>query len=133
MIWDDKENSESDDWGTYTHERTALFDFLGESRISGVMLIGGDIHCSRLLRYETEQQVGYPLHQMIVSPIHNGTIPSLNVSHPDLIEGAAVPHVWLRLEVDATQQPATLHAQWVQMDGRKMWDITLNEEQLRRA
>jgi alkaline phosphatase D len=133
VIWDDKENSESDDWGTYTHERTALFDFLGESHISGVMLIGGDIHCSRLLRYKTEQQVGYPLHQMIVSPIHDSTIPSLNVAHPDLIEGAAVPHVWLRLEVDATQQPATLHAQWVQMNGRKMWDITLNEEQLRGA
>jgi len=133
MIWDDKENGESDDWGTYAHERAALFDFLGEANISGVLLIGGDIHCSRLLRYKTEEQVGYPIHQMIVSPIHNSTIPSLNVAHPDLIEGAAVPHVWLRLEVDSTQRPATLHAQWVQMDGRKMWDLALTEEQLRRA
>jgi len=133
MIWDDKQNGESDDWGTYTHERTALFDFLGGARISGVMLIGGDIHCSRLLRYKTEKQVGYPIHQMIVSPIHNSTIPSLNVEHPDLIEGAAVPHVWLRVEVDSTQQPATLHAEWVQMDGREMWDVSLTEEQLRGA
>ena len=131
MIWDDKKNSESDDWGTYTHERTALFDFLGKHRISGVLLIGGDIHCSRLLRYKTEQQVGYPLHQLIVSPIHNSTIPSLNVAHPDLIKGAAVPHVWLRLEVDSTQEPATLHAQWVQMNGRKMWDLKLSEKDLR--
>ncbi|MCZ6597672.1 MAG: alkaline phosphatase D family protein [Planctomycetota bacterium] len=133
MIWDDKRNGESDDWGTYSHERDALFDFLGKARISGVTLIGGDIHCSRLLRYKTEQQVGYPVHQFIVSPIHGGTIPSLNVAHPDLIEGEPVPNVWLRLEVDSTQQPATLHAQWVQMDGRKMWDVTLTEEQLRKA
>jgi alkaline phosphatase D len=132
MIWDDKENKESDDWGTYTHERQALFDFLGQSRISGVVLVGGDIHCSRLLRYKTEHQVGYPLHQFIVSPIHDRTIADLNVAHPDLIEGAAIPHVWLRLEVDTTQKPATLHAEWVQMNGQKMWDITLNQQQLRK-
>ena len=85
------------------------------------------------MRYKTEAQVGYPVHQMIVSPIHNSTIPSLNVAHPDLIEGAAVPHVWLRLEVDSTHKPATLHAEWVQMDGRKMWDLSLDEDQLSKA
>ncbi|PHS03047.1 MAG: hypothetical protein COA78_19160 [Blastopirellula sp.] len=133
MIWDDKKNGESDDWGTYSHERSALFDFLGENDISGAVLIGGDIHCSRHLRYQTEKQVGYPLHQMIVSPIHNSTISSLNVAHPDLIRGEAIPHVWLRLEVDSTKQPATLHAEWVQMDGRKMWDLTLTEDDLRKT
>jgi alkaline phosphatase D len=133
MIWDDKKSGESDDWETYSHERAALFDFLGETRISGVVLIGGDIHCSRLLRYKTEEQVGYPLHQMIVSPIHNSVIPSLNVAHPDLVRGEPVPHVWLRLEVDSTQKPATLHAEWVQMEGREMWDLKLDEEQLTRG
>ncbi len=133
MIWDDKKSGESDDWESYAHERSALFDFLGAKGISGVVLIGGDIHCSRLLRYKTEKQVGYPLHQMIVSPIHSSTISSLNVAHPDLIKGAAIPHVWLRLEVDSTVQPATLHAKWVQMDGRKMWDLKLSEKDLRKT
>lgn len=133
MIWDDKENTESDDWGTYVHERDALFAFIGEQKISGVVLIGGDIHCSRLLRYKTESVVGYPIHQFIVSPIHDRVIPSLNVAHPDLIKGAAIPHVWLRLEVDSTVTPATLHAEWVQMDGRKMWDISLTQTQLQGA
>jgi alkaline phosphatase D len=130
MIWDNKRNTESDDWMTYVHERTALFDFLGEKKISGVVLIGGDIHCSRLLRYKTEQQVGYPIHQFIVSPIHDGTIPTLNVPHPDLIKGASIPNVWLRLEVDSGADPASLHAEWVQMNGRKMWDINLTQQQL---
>lgn len=132
MIWDDKENSESDDWGTYSHEREALFEFLGDQKISGVVLIGGDIHCSRLLKYKTEAQVGYPIHQFIVSPIHDRTIPKLNVPHPDLIKGAAIPHVWLRLEVDSTREPAQLHAKWVQMDGQPMWDITLEDTELRK-
>ena len=115
---------------SYSHERTALFDFLGNNKISGAVLIGGDIHCSRLLRYKTEQQVGYPIHQFIVSPIHDGTIPSLNVPHPDLIKGAAIPHVWLRLEVDSSKTPATIHAEWIQMNGHKMWDLKLNQQQL---
>lgn len=132
MIWDDKRNTESDDWGAYAHERAALFDYLGANDITGAILIGGDIHCSRLLRYKTEKQVGYDLRQLIVSPIHDSTIPSLNVAHPDLVHGAAIPHVWLRLQVDTTQQPATLHAEWVQMDGRQMWDLKLTEEDLRR-
>jgi alkaline phosphatase D len=127
MIWDDKENSESDDWGTYTHERTALFDFLGANDISGAVLIGGDIHCSRLLQYKTEEQVGYPIRQCIVSPIHDSTIPSLNVAHPDLIHGAAIPHVWLRVEADTKKSPATLEAKWLQMDGQAMWTMLLDE------
>jgi alkaline phosphatase D len=130
MIWDDKKKGKSDDWMSYSHERTALFDFLGNNKISGAVLIGGDIHCSRLLRYKTEQQVGYPIHQFIVSPIHDGTIPSLNVPHPDLIKGAAIPHVWLRLEVDSSKTPATIHAEWIQMNGHKMWDLKLNQQQL---
>jgi len=125
MIWDDKENRESDDWGTYAYERSALFDFLGRERISGVLLIGGDIHCSRLLKYDTMEQVGYPIHQMIVSPIHKRVIPSLNVDHPDLVHGAAMPHVWLRVEVDRTGEVPRLTAEWIQMEGRPMWSLSV--------
>ena len=133
MIWDDKENRESDDWGTYHYERQGLFDFLGEKNISGVVLIGGDIHCSRWLEYKTNEQVGYPIRQFIVSPIHNRVIPTLNVAHPDLIKGAAIPNVWLRLEVDTGTSPATLHARWMQMNGRKMWDVMLTEDDLSKS
>lgn len=133
MIWDDKKNGESDDWGTYAHERKALFDFIGREKISGVLLIGGDIHCSRLLRYKTEDQTGYPIYQCIVSPIHNSTIRSLNVAHPDLIRGEAIPHVWLRVEVDSTVDPPTLVARWMQMKKVKMWDLRLTEADLRPA
>ncbi len=133
MIWDDKQNTESDDWGTYTHERTALFEFLGANNISGVVLIGGDIHCSRLLKYKTEDQVGYAIRQCIVSPIHDSTIPSLNVAHPDLVRGEAIPHVWLRVEVDSTASPTTFEAKWQQMDGQDMWSMNLDEADLSKS
>ncbi len=132
MIWDDKQNTESDDWGTYAHEREALFDFVGERGVEGVVLVGGDIHCSRWLRYDTTRQVGYPVDQFIVSPIHDRTIPKLNVKHPDLVRGEAIPHVWLRVEVDATGETPTLHAEWRQMNGREMWDVRLTADELSR-
>ncbi len=133
MIWDDKENKESDDWGTYTYERDALFEFIGKEGITGVVLIGGDIHCSRLLKYKTTEQVGYPIHQLIVSPIHDRTIPSLNVPHPDLVHGAAIPHVWLKVDVDTTGSSPTFRAEWVQMDGKPMWTLELTEADLKRS
>jgi alkaline phosphatase D len=126
MIWDDKENRESDDWGTYPHEREALFRYLGENKIPGVVLIGGDIHCSRLLKYKTESICGYPIYQCIVSPIHDSVIPTLNVPHPDLVKGSATPHVWLQLDVDSTRSPATLRAEWIQMNGIEMWSLEVD-------
>lgn len=132
MIWDDKENKESDDWGTYTYERQALFDFIGQQKISGVLLVGGDIHCSRLLKYKTESTCGYPIYQLIVSPFHERVIPSLNVAHPDLIHGSATPNVWLKLDVDSTATDATLRAEWVQMQGQKMWNLELKASDLNR-
>lgn len=131
MIWDDKKNSEKDDWGTYMHERDALFAFIGKERISGVVLIGGDIHVSRVLRYKTEEQIGYPLYEFITSPIHSGVIPSLNVPHPDLIRDAVHPHTFMRITVDTTVEPATLTAEFIDKDGQRLFeDIKVTLEQL---
>ena len=130
MIWDDKQNQERDDWGTYSYERQSLFEFIGREKITGVLLVGGDIHCSRLLKYKTEAVCGYPIYQLIVSPIHDRVIPKLNVAHPDLVHGSATPHVWLKLDVDTTQSPATLRAEWVQLQGEKMWTLEVNENDL---
>ena len=133
MIWDDKKNGESDDWGTYMHERQALQDWLGDHQIEGVVLIGGDIHVSRLLKYDTVQQVGYPLYQFIVSPMHGSVIPSLNVPHPALVRSAEEPHVFLKLHADTTVTPATLEATWINREGKTLFGIQLDRGDLSRA
>lgn len=128
MIWDDKQNAESDDWGYYSHERDAIFDFLAEHRIPGVFLVGGDIHVSRALNYGP--RVGYDLWQFIVSPMHSSTIPSLNVPHPSLVHSAVEPHVFLRLEADTTVRPHTLRATWVNRDGERVFEVETDSERL---
>ena len=131
MIWDDKKNGEKDDWGTYMYERDALFNFIGKEKISGVALIGGDIHVSRVLRYKTEKKVGYPLYQFITSPLHSRTINSLNVPHPDLIRDAVVPHTFLKITADPKVIPATLRAEFIDKDGKRLFDdISITIDQL---
>lgn len=131
VIWDDKENSESDDWGTYKHELTAIQKFIGEHKISGVILIGGDIHASRVLRYKTEKVVGYELVQFIASPVHGSTIPSLNVYHPDLVRSAVEPHVFLRVDADSTVTPAEFHASLINKNGETVFSYHLTEDDLK--
>lgn len=132
MVWDDKKNTESDDWGTYDHERQALQRWLGEQDISGVILMGGDIHVSRLLRYPTRPQVGYDLYQFIVSPLHSRTIPSLNVPHPALLQSAVEPYVFLKVTADSTVEPAQLKAQWINQEGREVFSVETDSAELRR-
>ena len=118
MIWDDKENSESDDWGAFPHERERIERFIGENDISGVVLMGGDIHCSRHLSYPgSAERAGYAIDQLIVSPLHEGTIASLNVPHPDLVWSAVEPRVFLMLEAETLGDEPELSARWIQDTG----------------
>jgi alkaline phosphatase D len=131
MIWDRKGNKETDDWGTYSHEREALEKWIAEHRISGVILMGGDIHASRVLRYkETRKTVGYEMVQFIASPIHHKVIPTLNTYHPDLVRSAVEPNVFLVVDVDSTVTPAALHAELVNRHGERVFTYSLTLDDL---
>jgi alkaline phosphatase D len=131
VIWDDKENFESDDWGTYQHELSAIRKFIGEKAIPGVILVGGDIHASRVLQYKTKKSIGYDLVQFIASPIHGSTIPSLNVYNPDLVRSAVEPNVFLRVDADSTVSPAEFHAALINKSGEIVFSYHLTEEDLK--
>ncbi|MFT7678605.1 MAG: phosphodiesterase/alkaline phosphatase D-like protein [Planctomycetota bacterium] len=132
MIWDDKKNGEKDDWHTYRYEREAIFDFIAEHKIEGCVLMSGDIHVSRALRYPMQERIGYDLWQFVVSPMHSSTIASLDVPHPHLVHHAVEPHVFMRMVADTSRTPATLLATWINRDGRKIFEVSLNEDQLKR-
>jgi phosphodiesterase/alkaline phosphatase D-like protein len=128
MIWDDKGNSEKDDWHTYRHEREAILDFVDQEKIDGVILMGGDIHVSRALRYD--DRLSYPLWHFISSPMHAGVIPSLNPPHPDLVFGEPEPNVFLKITADTTVDPPALTAEWVKMNGDRLYTVELDAETL---
>lgn len=125
QIWDDKKNKEKDDWETYSSERDALYDYLGKKKITGVVLMSGDIHVSRRLRYPLKERVGYDLEQWIISPLHDRIIPSLNIPHPALLWGEAIPNVFLQIVADTTTATPTLTANWYTREGTLVHHITL--------
>jgi alkaline phosphatase D len=130
MIWDDKQNKESDDWGTYFYELEAIKRLIAEHRITGVVLIGGDIHVTRVLKHDTSATVGYPLYEFISSPMHHKVIPSLNVPHPALIHSAVEPHTFLTVTFDDTEKVPALHAEFIRRDGRRLFEVTVNLNEL---
>lgn len=123
MIWDDKTNNEKDDWGTYSYEREAIFDFIRDESIPGCFLMGGDIHVSRALNYGP--RVGYDLWQFIVRPLHNSTIPGLNVPHPALVHSAVEPNVFLKMVADTTENDPTLTSTWINRAGKRFFEVEL--------
>ena len=123
-----KENKESDDMGTFPHERDALFDFIRREKISGVLTFGGDIHCSRHLC--TKGRLGYDHHDFVSSPIHRNTIPSLNVPHPDLIWSKAEPQTFLRVAADSTVTPAAFTATFLNAAGDVLHESELTAKDL---
>lgn len=128
MVWHDKPNKEKDDWQTYAHEREALFGFLEEKKISGVVLLGGDVHVSLLLEHLPAERLGFPLFEYVVSPLHDKVIPSLVPTKDKRLRwSAAEPNVFLRMVADTTGPVPTLTSTWIQMDGTRLHEhvITL--------
>lgn len=123
QIWQDKKNGENDDMFTYRHERDALFDFIKEKKIPGVVLVGGDIHVSRHLVHR--QRVGYDLHDFVTSPAHTSVIPSLDVTHPNLEWSSQEPRQFLTLTADTRANPATLTGRFYLADGTVQREVVI--------
>ena len=131
MIWNGAVRpGKLDHWGTYPHEREALFRFIGEERIPGIVLAGGDIHRTRVLRYETTETAGYPLTELVTSPIHGSVIDTANAPHPALVHDSGEPNALLLITVDTNRTPATLVAQFQNAAGRELYSVTLDTAML---
>lgn len=107
MIWNPATRPlKRDHWGAYRYERTALFRFIGENTITGVTLIGGDVHRSRVIRHATADVAGYDIIELITSPMHARVIELANAPHPGLIKDMGEPSSFLMLRADTTQEDA---------------------------
>ena len=134
MIWNGAVRpNKPDHWETYAHERQALLEFIGRERISGVVLVGGDIHRTRVLSYDTTNTAGYPLTELITSPIHDSIIEAANAPHPNLVFDAGMPHSFLLIEVDARKSPAVLTAHFKNESGDEFHSVRLVQSNLRAA
>ncbi len=58
-----------DSWSAFLPERDRLFYEIAERGIEGVILISGDTHAAELNRIESPHPYGYPLYELVSSPL----------------------------------------------------------------
>lgn len=131
MIWNDAVRSgKTDYWGAYKYERDSLFRFIADHHIDGVVLLGGDIHRSRLIRHDIKKWEGYPLYEIISSPLHTGVIESANVDHPGLLFDLGEAGAFVITEVDNTTEHATMSIYFRTNDGKLHYKYKISSAEL---
>jgi alkaline phosphatase D len=137
MIWNEAVRPlKTDYWGFYLEERKRLFEFVKREAIDGVVLVGGDIHRSRHLKHPTSATgVGYPLHEIITSPLGPNVPANAKVDHAALVWDAGEPYAFCVLEVDTNVHDAhpepTMRVRWRNAQGKVLNEVRITEAELR--
>jgi alkaline phosphatase D len=121
MVWNGAVRpGKKDCWGNWFDERDALFRWIGAQRIEGVVLVGGDVHRSRVILHPTAAVVGYDLPEFVTSPLAQNVIEANAVPVLGLVFDAGEPHSCLFLTATtANGGDVTLRAVFQAGDGRE--------------
>jgi alkaline phosphatase D len=132
MTWDAKlpvTTTHADAWDRYAYEREAIIDFLGKERIPGAFLVGGDIHCTQVMKYATESRIGYPLYHVVTSPMHERVIRDNEaLTHPGMLFNRAEPNTFLKLTADTRVEPTILTAEIIDITGQSIYRLVIGGE-----
>lgn len=132
IVWNDLvPEKKADCWARYGHERINFFRFVGLQKISGVILVSGDLHWSRVVRMNTRDVAGYDITEIVTSPLANTTLKGYDLPGPGLLFSGADQHSFLLLTADTTQSPAVLKAELRRASGEVMYAQEFSEADLR--
>ena len=80
MVWNGLVTPDkSDCWGRYPHEFERFVRLVGSTKSTGVVLVSGDVHRSRVVLHATSAIIGYDLTELVTSPLHDRVIAELDV------------------------------------------------------
>lgn len=132
MVWNEGVRSgKKDCWGNWRGERDALFRWLGAQRIGGVVLVGGDVHRSRVILHPTTAACGYELPELVTSPLAQNVIDGNAAPVPGLVFDAGEPQSALLLVAVGRGDDALLRAVFVAGDGREFHTRTFRAAAMR--
>lgn len=126
MIWNGSVRpGKPDHWGSYPGDRERLLRILQIRKITGVTLVGGDIHRQRVVRHATKARLGYDLVELITSPLANTIIAAANQPHPGLLFDGDCQEMFLLLDADARKASPTLSARLISAAGETLFALDL--------
>ncbi|MDC7682783.1 alkaline phosphatase D family protein [Asticcacaulis sp. BYS171W] len=67
--WSNAKGPGGDSWAAFLNERDALFDFIRDAKIEGVVLLSGDTHVGELNAIPASEKGGYDLYDLVSSPL----------------------------------------------------------------
>lgn len=133
MVWNGGVRpNKLDCWGNWLAERDALFAWLGKADISGIVLVSGDVHRSRVILHNSRELAGYDIPEFVTSPLAQNVIESNNAQVAGLAFDAGEPHSCLFLTATTMGDRSALRAVFQAGDGREFHSRELMFEQLTR-
>lgn len=122
MVWNGATRPDKKDcWGNWPDERDALFAWLGTEHVSGVAVVGGDLHVTRLILHPTTELCGYAIPEFITSPLAQNVIPANAGEIDGVLFDAAIPETFLLLDAQITDAEALLIARFCDGDGKELF------------
>jgi len=130
--WTSAKGAGGDSWAAFQHERDALFEFIRENAIGGVVLLSGDTHVGELNAIPWSEKGGYDFYDLVSSPLAQAASDNWRTRTPEvrLRPGFEKPNVGI-LSFDLTRIP-TLTFDLYDAEGNPAWEpfvITADELQ----
>ncbi len=131
MVWNSAVRpNKRDCWCHWMAERDGLLRWIGERKISGVVLIGGDIHRSRVILHPVKSLAGYDVPEFISSPLAQSVIESAKVDAPGLLFDVGTTSAFLRVDATRGAEGALLRARILDSAGKELFSKTMGLAEL---
>ncbi len=120
--WSKVKGPGGDSWASYLYERDALFDFIRDNEITGVILLSGDTHVGELNAIPWSEKGGYDFYDLVSSPMAQ----TPDQTRPDRKPEIRIRRVFTRednfglVEFDLTDEPV-LRFNLIGTSGREAW------------
>lgn len=111
-----------DAWSAFLHERDALFDYIRDNAITGIILTSGDTHVAELNCVPWSEKGGYDFYDLTTSPLAQRTESNWVNRHPEIRirQVFASDSNFGLMTFDTTGEP-TLTYNVIDTRGRRAW------------
>ena len=122
-VWTTKKGDGGDAWSSYETERNALFDWIMEEGIGGVVLLSGDTHTGELNVAPWSEKGGYDLYDFVSSPLAQE--PDNNWLFRDVEQRVRLPYSlgenFGLMEFDLTEEDPKITFRLIGVESRPVW------------
>lgn len=133
-VWTTGKGAGGDAWSSYRHERDALFDWIMQEQIEGVVLLSGDTHTGELNAAPWSERRGYDLYDLVASPLAQE--PDNEWIFRDVEQRIRLPYDlgpnFGLIEFDLTRDDPQLTFRLIGLESRSVWEpLVLKSSELR--